>query len=490
MTTPSPADPTATPMSPHPTAPSVDDPAYLELAEVSELLRTGRTTSLALTEHLLERIGRLDGGDSGLRSYVTLMADSARQAATAADAELAAGRWRGPLHGVPMAVKDLFHTVDAPTGAGMTVHRDFMASADATVVARLRAAGAVILGKLTMTEGALSEHHPDLLTPVNPWDADTWTGVSSSGSGVAAAAGLAYATLGTDTGGSIRTPSAQNGVTGLKPTWGLVSRHGAFDLAPSLDHIGPMGRSVRDVAHVLAVIAGPDGLDPTVAPRPLPDYTDLRLDRVPTVGVAPALMEAFDEPTRAMVDDTLGVVRGLGWNVVEVELPDFATANADWPLLVGVEVAHVHRDTYPARKDEYAGVLAGRIEDGLAASAVEYQDALERRRAFTGQMHTLFAGIDVLVLPGLGTASPTWTDMAAMTADPADPRLRSLPVAPINLANLPSLTLPAGWTDRGTPLGVQLVAGPWSEQLLLAAGHAYQQVTDHHRRHPEVRGVV
>lgn len=459
------------------------DFAYLELAEVAELLRSGRTTSRALTEAMLARIDRLD---PQLRSYITVMRESALAAADRADQEIARGGYRGALHGVPIAVKDLFFTVDAPTGAGMTVYKDFRPEFDATVVARLRAAGAVILGKLTMTEGALSQHHPDLLTPVNPWDADTWTGVSSSGSGVAAAAGLAFATLGTDTGGSIRTPSAQNAVTGLKPTWGLVSRYGAFDLAPSLDHIGPMCRSARDAAIVLSVIAGPDVNDPTVEPRPVPAYEELVLDRVPTVGVAPAFMGYFDEATRAVVANTAAVARGLGWNVVDVELPDFVSANADWPLLVGVEVAHAHRDTYPARKDEYASVLTGRIEDGLRATAVEYQAAMERRRAFTGRMHALFAGIDILLLPGVGEASPTWAEIDAATADPADSRLRSLPVAPIDNANLPSLTLPAGWTDGGTPLGVQFVGGPWSEQLLLAAGHAFQQVTDFHRKHPSL----
>src|SRR5699024_11113629 len=193
--------------------------------------------------------------------------------AAAADAEIARGHYRGPLHGVPIALKDLVHTEDITTAAGTTVHGDHVPQQDGTVAARLRAAGSVLLGKVRMTEGAFSAHHPDRPTPVNPWDADTWSGVSSSGSGVSVAAGLAFGALGSDTGGSIRLPSGANGVTGLKPTWGRVSRAGIFDLAPGLDHLGPMTRSARDAAIVLAAIAGWDPADPTSSSHPVPDYT-------------------------------------------------------------------------------------------------------------------------------------------------------------------------------------------------------------------------
>ena len=179
------------------------------------------------------------------------MANDALAQATQADAEIAAGRIRGPLHGVPIAIKDLLHTTNAPTTHGMTIHRNFRADADATCVIRLKEAGAVILGKLQMTEGAFAAHHPDVTAPVNPWGEWVWNGVSSSGSGVSTAAGLCYASIGTDTGGSIRFPSAANGVTGIKPTWGRVSRHGAFALGHSLDHIGPIARSAADAAAVL-----------------------------------------------------------------------------------------------------------------------------------------------------------------------------------------------------------------------------------------------
>src|SRR5699024_4861382 len=244
--------------------------------------------------------------------------------AAAADAQIARGQWRGPLHGVPIALKDLVRTEGITTSAGTTIHQDVVPEQDGTVAARLRAAGSVLLGKVRMTEGAFSAHHPDLPTPVNPWAEDTWSGVSSSGSGVSVAAGLSFGTLGSDTGGSIRLPSGANGVTGLKPTWGRVSRAGIFDLAPSMDHIGPMTRSAQDAALMMSVIAGWDPADPTSSARPVPDYAaHLRLDRSPVVGVDRELNTLFDPETQSMLATVEYELRDLGWRVVEVEAPDF-----------------------------------------------------------------------------------------------------------------------------------------------------------------------
>ena len=232
---------------------ATDDLHYLSLMDVSAALRSGALTPTAVTEALLARIARHDGA---LKSYTTLLADRALAKAREAEAELRRGFWRGPLHGVPIAVKDLCYTSFAPTAAGMFIHKDFVPPYTATVVERLERAGAILLGKLTMTEGAYATHHPKMLTPVNPWNEDVWTGASSSGSGAATAAGLCYASLGSDTGGSIRFPSSGCGLTGLKPTWGRVSRHGICHLSESLDHIGPMTRTAADAAAMLAAIAG------------------------------------------------------------------------------------------------------------------------------------------------------------------------------------------------------------------------------------------
>ncbi|GAA2004120.1 amidase [Brevibacterium samyangense] len=461
-----------------------EDLAYLELTEIAELIRTRQITSTEVTTKILERIDALQ---DRLQPYATVMRTEALAAAARADEEISRGRYRGPLHGVPVAVKDLACTVDAPTGAGTTIFEGFMADHDATVVTRLLDAGAVLLGKLRMTEGAFTSHHPDLPSPVNPWDAETWAGSSSSGSGVATAAGLAYATLGSDTGGSIRLPSSQNGITGLKPTWGRVSRYGIFDLAQSLDHVGPMCRSAKDAAVVLSVIAGRDENDPTSAVVPVPAYEDnLRLPCAPVVGFDPSLNAHFDEETRDMLARTLTTVRELGWRVVEVETPGFLEAAEDWQGLCAVETAQVHAETYPSRKDEYGPALAGLIEQGRAMTVIKYQTLMERRRAFTGNMHRLFADIDLLLIPGVGIASPTLAQIDKLGEDPEVLAGVIVPTAPLDNCGFPTITLPSGTSRRGTPLAIQFAAGPFQEQLLFGAGAAFQAATDFHRSHPEL----
>ncbi len=242
---------------------------FLSLSELSAALRKREVTSVEATRAVLDRIHKLN---PTLRAYLHVMDDSALRHAEVADKEIAAGKYRGPLHGVPIAVKDLCWTKGVPTTCASKVLRDFHPDSNATVVDRFEAAGAVLLGKLHLTEFAMAWYHPEIPTPINPWDAKLWPGASSSGSGVAVAAGLCYAAIGTDTGGSIRFPSAANGIVGLKPTYGRVSRYGVFPLGESLDHLGPMTRSVADAALVLAAIAGRDPLDDTSLDASLDDY--------------------------------------------------------------------------------------------------------------------------------------------------------------------------------------------------------------------------
>ncbi len=266
---------------------------YLSLMDVSERLRRRELTPTALTETILARIGQYDGT---LKSYTTVLADRAMARAREAEDELARGFWRGPLHGVPIAVKDLCFTDFAPTTAGMFIHKDFIPHYSSTVVERLERAGAIILGKLAMTEGAFALHHPNMPTPVNPWRPEVTTGVSSSGSGTATAAGLCYGSLGSDTGGSIRMPSSACGLTGLKPTWGRVSRRGIFALSETLDHIGPMARTASDCAAMLAAIAGADPGDPTALRAPVPDYLAGLSGGIRGLRVGIAQAYAFDDP--------------------------------------------------------------------------------------------------------------------------------------------------------------------------------------------------
>ena len=246
----------------------MSDIHYLDAMTIARKIHKREISSVETTEALLNRIETR----SNLKAYVTVTAERALADASKADLEIAEGNIRSPLHGVPIAYKDLLATNGIKTTSGTSVYADHVPDYDATVVSRLAAAGTVMLGKLKLTEGAFSRHHPTVEIPQNPWGKNLWTGVSSSGSGVATAAGLCFGSLGTDTGGSIRFPASSNGVVGLKPTWGRVSRYGAFPLAYSLDHIGPITRTVDDAAAMLQIIAGLDPNDPTSSAKPVPDY--------------------------------------------------------------------------------------------------------------------------------------------------------------------------------------------------------------------------
>ncbi len=457
---------------------------YLELVDVGRRIQSRELSSLEVTQSQLSRIQTLE---PKLKSYATLMADQAVTAARGADAEIGAGETRGPLHGVPIAVKDLCWTQGVATAAGMSIHRNFVPGEDATVVRKLRNAGAVILGKLQLTEGAYADHHPKISPPVNPWNAAYWPGASSSGSGVATAAGLCYGSLGSDTGGSIRFPSAANGVTGIKPTWGRVSRYGVFELAATLDHIGPMARSAADAAALLGVIAGADPNDPTASQAQVPNYlagikrglAGLR------VGVDPGWNSVgVDAPTREALTAMLAVVRELGGDVREVRFPDPEAMITDWFPLCGVESAVAHEATYPSLKSEYGHGLAGLIDLGLAQSGVDYQKIVLRRKAFSGRVARLFEDIDLLLIPTTGVASPTLAQMSRLTEDPELISALLRFTCPFDMTGSPTITLPSGFTDAGTPIACQFVARHFEEDLLARAGWAFQQATDWHKRHP------
>ncbi len=457
---------------------------YLELLEVGRQIQSRARSSVDVTRAMLARIEALD---PRLLSYVTLMGDAALADAQRADQEIAAGRARGPLHGVPIAVKDLLWTAGVPTSHGMPIHRDFRPTEDATTVRRLREAGAVLLGKLQQTEGAFADHHPSITPPTNPWGPSLWSGASSSGSGVATAAGLCFGSLGTDTGGSIRFPSAANGITGLKPTWGRVSRHGAFELAASLDHIGPMTRSAADAGAMLAAIAGADPGDPTAVPLPVPDYLALMTRGLTglRVGIDRAwTLERVDAPTRAALLDVLRVVADVGGVVQEIQFPDAEQVTQDWAPLCAVETAVAHEATYPARRDEYGPGLAGLIDVGRSLSAMDFQKMQLRRAEFSGRVHALFQSVDLLLIPAMSVAAPS-VELMSKFGEDADLLAGMLRyTCPFDLTGSPTITLPGGQTADGAPIAFQFVAANFAEHLLVQAGWAYQRVTDWHRHHP------
>ncbi len=461
-----------------------DDLHYMPLLDVSDRIRRRQLSPVTVVEAILDRIARLDGQ---ARSYATVLADRARAAAVRAEAEIAAGLWRGPLHGVPLAVKDLCATRFAPTGGGMPMRSNVVPDHDATVVRRLEDAGAVILGKLKMTEGAYTSHHPDDPPPLNPWNASHWVGSSSTGSGVATALGLCFGSLGSDTGGSIRFPSATCGLTGIKPTWGRVSRHGILPLAASLDHVGPMTRSAADAAAILGVISGADADDPTAIQDPVPDYLAVLGQgiRGVSIGVDVAYNgDGIDPAVTEAVHAAEPVLAALGARMRAIDFPPTDTLLRGWIPFCAVETAIAHQATYPMHAGEYGPDLANLIEHGRRMSAAEFASIMHERLEFSGRLAALFREVDLLLMPTMPVPVPSLDRMAEYGADDSV-LLRMLRfTAPFNFAGNPTITLPCGIDAQGLPLSLQLVGPHGSEALLCRAGHAFQQRTDWHARRP------
>ncbi|WP_047462439.1 amidase [Rhizobium rhizogenes] len=451
---------------------------------LSDRIRSGALSPVTLTELMLERIAAHDGT---LHSYVTVAPETAMTMAEKAHAEIKAGHWRGALHGIPMAVKDVFYTTDIKTGLGSSIYNDWQPPHESTATTRLRTAGAVMLGKLTATEGVYADHHPTIAPPINPFGAAHWTGTSSSGSGVAVTAGLAYATLGTDTGGSIRLPSACCGLVGIKPTWSRVSRHGVFPLAESLDHVGPMARTAKDAAAILAVIAGPDPADPTAAPVDVPDYLadiDGGVAGI-TIGVDWAFLRRIaTEEILHSIEAVATTMSTLGARIVDVTFPESEAILRGWAVQCAVEAAIAHRETYPARREEYGERLAALLERGGNFSGLAMAEALHDRRIFNGRIATMFTAIDMLLVPGLPIAGPTLDHMASLGEDPEAILAIGPFTAPFDVCGYPTITVPCGASTAGIPIAFQFVGKPFDEALLCRSAHAYQGVTQWHLRRP------
>jgi amidase len=454
----------------------LSDLHYATLTDVCARMKSGELSARQVTETMLERIEAVDGE---LKSYVKVLPDQARATADRLDKDRIDGKPLGALHGVPIALKDLLYTRGIATASGTMVMQDYIPDEDATVVTRLKEAGAVIIGKTQLTEGAFGVHHPLVDPPKNPWNQAHWPGVSSSGSGVAVAAGLAFGALGTDTGGSIRFPSASCGLVGIKPTYGRVSRHGAFALAESLDHIGPMTRNVGDAARMLQVLAGQDRHDPTTLAEAVPNYAAALAEAVPglTIGVDwNYVSTGVDQVVVQTVRDALDGFVELGAEIAEVTLPSsYATLVQGWGVTCGVECARAHHAYYPAKKAEYGPVLAGLIELGLNASPADY-DGLERvREQFRRELDTLFEQVDVLIAPCMASLPPTMDEMNS-SAPANDSRTDFITfTAPFDYSGHPTITLPAGLDESGLPKSFQLIGRTLGEPTLIHAGSAFEQ---------------
>jgi aspartyl-tRNA(Asn)/glutamyl-tRNA(Gln) amidotransferase subunit A len=462
--------------------PRAADLATLGIAELAPMIRDGEVSPVAVTEACLNRIQRHDGG---LHAFIRITADRALASARTAAAEIAAGHYRGPFHGIPYALKDIIDVAGVPTTAhSRLLPADTPAAADAPVARRLEAAGGILLGKLATFEFALGGPSWDLPWPpaLNPWNTDFLPGGSSSGSGAAVAARFVPAAIGTDTGGSVRWPAAVCGIVGLKPTYGLLSRRGVQPNTFSLDHCGPMTRTVRDCALMLAACAGHDSLDPGSADVAIPDYSaalsgdigGLRVGLVRNWYVPEATGEVA-----AAVDAAADRLRALGAIVEPVTLPDIGDYSDCKTLISMSELFAIHKPDLMARPDRFGASLRRRVVGGAFIRAEAYLGAQRWRADLARGIMALFARHDVLATAG-------WL----ATADPADPkgadffRKRRLVTMPFSLAGVPALVLPCGFGANALPISLQIAAKPFAEATVLRVGDAYQRATDWHQRIP------
>ena len=452
-------------------------------------IAAGRVSPVEATRACLERIERLNGR---LRAFITVDAEGALRTAREREAELTAGRSRGPLHGVPLAHKDLAYIPGLPTSCGTKTPDYFQADQECTFTARLRESGAIMLGKLNMAELAMGPygdhaHHGDAQ---NPWRPGHVTGGSSSGSGAAVAAGLALGALGTDTGGSIRLPAACCGIFGLKPTYGRVSRAGAMVLSWSMDHLGPLTRTTRDAALMLGATAGYDPRDPTSSRRPVPDYlagleqgfAGLR------IGVASNFfLDDIDPEIAQGLRQAVSVLEGLGAKATEVQLPDPALVTEIGNVMSRSESGVVHAKVGRERPEDLQPAVLTRLKVGWNISAYEYLQALRLRATLTRQyLREVFQQVDVLIATVIPEPAPSLDSVKAGTPEEIAARMNRFArlTRVFNTLGLPALSVPCGFSSQGLPLAFQAVGRPFDEPTVLRLGQAYESATDWHTRRP------
>lgn len=463
--------------------------AGLTLTELATAIREREISSVEATQASLDEIAK---HENRVNAVINLEAEAALAAAATADAELAKGLVRGPLHGVALAHKDMFYRQGHVSTCGSRIRRNFVPEESATVLQCLEQAGALYLGGLNMSEFAAgptghNEHFGDCH---NPWQPDHITGGSSSGSGAAVAARFTSGALGSDTGGSVRLPAAMCGVVGLKPTYGLVSRHGCMPRAWSLDCVGPLARTVRDCALLTDVIAGLDPEDPSTQAKPCDRYTDRLLEHLSGVRIGiPAnyFYEETSDEVRAVLHRSLEIIESLGAEVMEVALPDVTPLFAMGDTISKCEAATIHERWMRSMPDAYGAHTYTRVEAGFHVPAIRYLEALTLRERFLRQfLDEVYARVDVLHAPVIGMPVPTIRDTAHDGSARVPGQVAALTrlTRPINYLGLPALSVPCGFTRNGLPAAFQLVGRPFSEALLFGIGHAYQQATDWHQREP------
>jgi aspartyl-tRNA(Asn)/glutamyl-tRNA(Gln) amidotransferase subunit A len=461
---------------------------YLSLRGLATLIQRKEVSPVEATQVVLDRVEKFD---RNLNSYITVLQDAALAQARAAEQEIQDGYYRGPLHGIPIAVKDLYYTMGIRTTAGSKILSDFVPTYDATAIARLREAGAILVGKLNMHEFARGATNTSSLIGVchNPWDALRVPGGSSGGSGTAVAAGLCYGSLGSDTGGSIRIPAAFCGIVGLKPTYGRVSRHGVFPLSWSLDHAGPMTRTVMDAALMLQAIAGHDTQDPTTRTAVVPDYAAALTDNIQGVRLGiphDFYFEQLDADVGEAVRAAIQTLERAGARIEEISLPLSKYAAAAGRIISLAESAEIHEKYLKRRAADYspdvrAGFLAGQLVLGK-----HYMKAQRVRSLIRQEMAAALRRVDALVTPTVAVPAPRIGQTTVTIGQEEIEVMWALSrlTRPANLTGFPALSVPCGFTQDGLPIGLQLIGRPFAEAAILQIGHVYEQNTSWHQRRP------
>ena len=469
---------------------AADDLAFAGAARQASLIREKRISPVELVTTYLDRIGRLDGR---LRAFISVCSESALAEAERAETEAVAEAWRGPLHGIPFAVKDQLDTAGILTTSGSALLKDNVPGEDSTVVARLRAAGGILIGKLNLTEFALGGtiRFP-YGQPRNPWNPEHDPGGSSSGSGIAAAAALCSLTLGEDTGGSVRSPASYCGAVGLRPTWGRVSRHGCFPAASSMDQVGPLTRTVEDIALVLALIAGYDAKDPTTSRRVVPDYRAALAAGVQgtRIGVITELVDSADTQAevRGSVREAARGLATLGARVEDISLPLIPHAGGVFMALCDSEAAGRHKLWLATRSQEYDAGTRRRLVSAGLIPAVPLHRAARARALIRDQVLEALGKFDLLLAPTSPHPAPVITFHTAPVTSKEEAARRFFGrrsyTTPASLAGVPAISVPCGFTATGLPVALQLIGRPFAESTVLAAAGAWESAAGLGRRRP------
>jgi aspartyl-tRNA(Asn)/glutamyl-tRNA(Gln) amidotransferase subunit A len=465
------------------------EPALMSLVAVAKAIATKEVSSREVTRACLRRIAEWQ---PRLNAFMAIEAEAALAAADAADAALARGNARGPLHGVPLAHKDMYYDAGHVVTCGSLIRRDFVATTTSTALQRLKDAGTVRLGSLQMVEFAYGPtgHNAHYGAVRNPWNVDHITGGSSSGSGSAVAARLTFAALGSDTGGSIRMPAHFCGVTGLKTTVGRVSRAGAMPLSQSLDTVGPLAQSAEDCALLLGLMAGADPEDPTASTLPVPDYMAATRGSLKglKIGVPTAFyVDDLDGEVARVLDETMATLKKEGAEIVKVELPDQRQLTAACQLVLATEAAALHKRWMIERPQDYGAQVLMRLQNGLAIPAVTYLEAMRWRGPALAAYLAAVAGTDAVLVPVGPVPAPTIAESDVGNSPNAEAVIQRLTrfTRPVNYLGLPSLSIPSGFTRSGLPVGMQLIGRSFDESMLLRIGAAFQRATDYHQRVPK-----